>query len=163
MAGLLDQPDLAPPIRMYRAYFSKPETDPFGGDYAAVLDPYRVDPLNAASALTQASVTQHIYAVSQQGDLTAFLLWHATPGLAAEWYPGRISPLHTVSHYASRMGRPPCCWDGESFANRGNMTFGTAPLTHWDPAYLHLAAAVHVPSAAAYRTTPRSEERRVVR
>ena len=28
------------------------------------------------------------------------------------------------------------------------MTFGTAPLAHWDPAYLHLAAAVHVPSAA---------------
>ena len=29
------------------------------------------------------------------------------------------------------------------------MTFGTAPLAHWDPGYLHLAAAVHVPSAAA--------------
>ena len=29
------------------------------------------------------------------------------------------------------------------------MTFGTAPLAHWDPAYLHLAAAVHVPSATA--------------
>ena len=29
------------------------------------------------------------------------------------------------------------------------MTFGTAPLAHWDPAYLHLATAVHVPSAAA--------------
>ena len=29
------------------------------------------------------------------------------------------------------------------------MTFGTAPLAHWDPTYLHLAAAVHVPSAAA--------------
>ena len=47
------------------------------------------------------------------------------------------------------MGRPPCCWDGESFANRGDVTFGTAPLAHWDPAYLHLAAVVHVPSAAA--------------
>ena len=28
------------------------------------------------------------------------------------------------------------------------MTFGTAPLAQWDPAYLHLATAVHVPSAA---------------
>ena len=33
-------------------------------------------------------------------------------------------------------------------SNRGDVTFGTAPLAHWDPAYLHLAAAVHVPSAA---------------
>ena len=28
------------------------------------------------------------------------------------------------------------------------MTFGTALIAHWDPAYLHLAAVVHVPSAA---------------
>ena len=47
------------------------------------------------------------------------------------------------------MGRPPCRWDGEAFANRGDVTFGTAPLAHRDPGYLHLAAAVHVPSAAA--------------
>ena len=108
MAGLLGQPDLAPPIRTYRAYFSRPETDPFGGNYAAVLDPYRVDPLNAAAAPTPASVAQQIYAASQHGDPTAFLLWHATPRLAADRDPGRISLLYTVSHYASRMRRPPC-------------------------------------------------------
>ena len=28
------------------------------------------------------------------------------------------------------------------------MTYGTALLAQWDPAYLHLASAVHVPSAA---------------
>ena len=128
MAGLLGQPDLAPPIRTYRAYFSRPETDPFGGNYAAVLDPYQVDPLNAAAAPTPASVAQQIYAASQQGDPTAFLLWHATPGLAVDRDPGRISLLHSVSHYASRMGRPPCCWDNETFANRGDVTFRTAPL-----------------------------------
>ena len=148
IAGLLGQPDLAPPIRTYCAYFSRPETDPFGGDYAAVLDLYRVDQLNAADVPTPASVAQQIYAASQQGDPTAFLLWHATPRIAADRDPGRISLLHTVSHYASRMGRPPCCWDGKSFANRGDVTFGTAPLAHWNPAYLHIVAAVHVPSAA---------------
>ena len=68
MAGLLGHPDLEPPICTYRAYFSRPETDPFGGDYAAVLDPYRVDPLNAAAAPRPASVAQQIYAASQQGD-----------------------------------------------------------------------------------------------
>ena len=138
MAGLLGQTHLAPLIRTYRAYFSKPETDPFGGDYAVILDPYRVDPLNAADAPTPAIITQQIYAASQQGDPTVFLLWHATPELAADQDPGCISLLHYVSHYASRMGRPPCCWYGESFVNRGDVTFGTAPLAHWDPAYLHL-------------------------
>ena len=74
MAGLIGQPDLAPPIRTYHAYFSRPETDPFGGDYAAVLEPYPVDPLNAAFAPTPASVAQQIYAARQKGDPTAFLL-----------------------------------------------------------------------------------------
>ena len=128
MAGLLGQPDSAPPIHTYRAYFFRPETDPFGGNYAAVLDLYRVDHLNAAAAPTPASVAQQIYAASQQGDPTAFLLWHATPGLAVDRDPGRIYLLHSVSHYASRMGRPPCRWDNETFANRGDVTFRTAPL-----------------------------------
>ena len=75
MASLLGQPDLAPPIRTYRAYFYSPETDPFGGDYAAVLAPYQVDPLNAPAAPTPASFTQQIYASSQHGEPTAFLLW----------------------------------------------------------------------------------------
>ena len=51
------------------------------------------------------------------------------------------------------MGRPPCRWDDETFANWGNVTFGTAPLAQWDPAYLHLATAVHVPSAAMIDAT----------
>ena len=148
MAGLTGQPDLEPPICTYRAYFPRPETYPFSGDYAAVLEPYRVYPLNAAAAPTPASVAQQIYAASQKGDPTAFLLWHATPGIMVDWDPGRVSLLHLVSHYASQMGRPQCCWDDKTFANRGNVTYGTAPLDQWDPAYLHLAPSVHVPSAA---------------
>ena len=148
MAGRGGQPDLAPMICTYRAYFSRPETDPFSGNYEAVLDPYRVNLMNAAAALTPASVSQQIYATSQQGDPSAFLLWHVTPGLAEDWEPGRVSLLHTVSHYASRMGRPPCRWDDRTFANRGNVSYGTAPLANWDPTYLHLAPAVHVPRSA---------------
>ena len=66
MAGLGGQPDLAPTIFTYHAYFSRPETDPFSGNHEAVLDPYRVDPMNAAAALTIASVSQQIYTASQQ-------------------------------------------------------------------------------------------------
>ena len=58
-----------------------------------------------------------------------------------------------MSHYASRTGRPPCQWDDETYANRGDVSYGTAPLENWDPTYLHLALAVHVPSAAAINTS----------
>ena len=68
MAGLGGQPDLVPTICTYYAYFSRPETDPFFGDYEAVLDPDWIDPMNAADALTLASVSQQVYAASQQGD-----------------------------------------------------------------------------------------------
>ena len=50
MTRLGGQLDLAPTICMYRTYFSRPETDPFSGDYEAVLYPYRIDPMNAAAA-----------------------------------------------------------------------------------------------------------------
>ena len=65
MAGLDRQPDLEPTICTYRAYFSLPETDPFPGDYEAVLDPYWIDPINAAAAQTPASVSQQVYTVRQ--------------------------------------------------------------------------------------------------
>ena len=53
----------------------------------------------------------------------------------------------------SNMGRPPCRWDDETFANRGEKAYHTAPLAQWYPAYLHLAPAVIVPSAAAINTS----------
>ena len=121
MAGFISHPDLAPPIRTYRAYFSRPETDPFSGDYTAVKDPYHVNLMSTASAPTPASVAQQIYAAIQQGDPTAILLWHATPGITLDWDPGRVSLLHLVSYYASWMGRPPYHWDDETFANRNNV------------------------------------------
>ena len=142
MDGLCGPPDLVPTICTYRSYFSSPETDPFSGGYEAVLEPYRIDPMNAASAQTPASISQQIYVASQQGDPTAFLLWHATPGLAKDWVPGRISLLHSFSYYASRMGRPPCRWDDGTFANLVDVSYGTATLAVCYPTYLHLALAV---------------------
>ena len=153
MAGLGRHPDLAPTICTYCAYFSRPETDRFSGDYEAALDPYQIDPMNAAAALTPDRVLQQVYASSHKRDPAAFLLWHATPGIAKDWDPGRISLLHSVSHYSSQMGRPPCQWDDGTFANRSNVAYGTAPLANWDPTYLHLTPAVHVPSAAAINTS----------
>ena len=50
------------------------------------------------------------------------------------------------------MGRPPCWGDDETLENRGDVTYGTTPLAQWDPAYLHHAPDVHVPSAAMIDT-----------
>ena len=51
------------------------------------------------------------------------------------------------------MGSPPCKWDDRNIANRGDVSYNTAPLAEWDPIYLHLAPAVHVPSAATIDTS----------
>ena len=87
MAGLGVQPDLAPTTFTYRAYFSRPETDPFSGNYEAVWDLYWVNLMNASAALTPASMSQQIYSASHQGYPTAFLLWHLTPKLTEDWEP----------------------------------------------------------------------------
>ena len=97
MAGLGSQPDLAHTICKYRAYLSCPETDLFYGNYEVVLDPYCVDSMNAAAALTPASMSQQIFSASHQGDPTAFLLWHATPGIAEDRDPGHVSTLSVTT------------------------------------------------------------------
>ena len=142
MAGLGGPPNLVPTIFTYRAYFSFPEKNPFSGGYEAVLEPYRIYPMNTDAAQTPARVSQQLYTASQQGDPTTSLLWQATPGLAKDWDPGHISSLHSVSYYASWMGQPPCKWDDGTFANRRYVSYGTAPLSLWEPTYLHLAPAV---------------------
>ena len=142
MTGLGGPYNLVPMIFTYRAYFSSQVTNRFSGGYEAVLEPYRIDPMNFAAAQTSARVSQQIYTASQQGDPTTSLLWHATPRLAKDWDPGHISSLHSVSYYASWMGQPPCRWDDGTFANRIYVSYGTAPLALLYPTYLHLAPVV---------------------
>ena len=102
MAGLSGPPVLVPMICTYHTYFSSPDTDPLSGDYQTVLEPYLIDLMNAAAAQTPESVSQQIYVASQQGDPTAFLLWHATPGIAKDRDPGRVSLLHSIT--TTRVG-----------------------------------------------------------
>ena len=73
--------------------------------------------------------------------------------LAEDHDPGRVLLLHSVSHYASRMGRPASKWDNRTFANQGDVSYGTAPLAVWGPTYLHLAPSVYVPSTVAIDTS----------
>ena len=98
-------------------------------------------------------VSQKVYAARQQGDPIAFLLWNATPGIDKDRDPGRVLLLHSISHYASRMGRPASQWDNKMFTSQGDVSYVTATLAVWDPTYLHLDPAVYVPSAAAIDTS----------
>ena len=61
--------------------------------------------------------------------------------------------LHSVSHYASWVGRPASQWDDRTFENRGDISYGTAPLAVLYPTYLHLAPAVYMSSVAAIDTS----------
>ena len=128
MAGLVGPPVLVPMISTYNAYLSSPETDPFSGYYQAVLEPYPIDHMNAAAVQTPEIVSQQIYAASNQGDPTAFLLWNTTPCLAEDRDPGHVSLLYSISHYASWMGRTASKWYDRIFTNRGDVSYGTAPL-----------------------------------
>ena len=88
--------------------------------------------MNVAAVKTPASVSHQVYEAIQQEDHTAFLLWHATPRLAEDRDPGRIFLLHSVSYYVSWMGRPTCKWDDGTFANCGDVSYGTTPLAVWN-------------------------------
>ena len=63
------------------------------------------------------------------------------------------TPLHEPLRQLDGKAALPCQWDDGTYANRGDVSYGTAPLSNWDPTYLHLALAVHAPSAAAINTS----------
>ena len=75
------------------------------------------------------------------------------PGLAEVHDPGRVSLLHSVSHYTSWMGQTASKWDNRTLVNQGDISYGTAPLGVRYPTYLHLALAVYMLSAAAIDTS----------
>ena len=51
------------------------------------------------------------------------------------------------------MGQPSSNWDNGKFANRGDVSYVTAPLAVWDPTYLDLTPAIYVLSASAIDTS----------
>ena len=51
------------------------------------------------------------------------------------------------------MGLPSSKWDDRTFANCGDVSYGTVPLAVWEPTNLHLAPAVYMTSAAAIDTS----------
>ena len=51
------------------------------------------------------------------------------------------------------MGQPSRNWDNGKFANRGDVSYVTAPLAVWDPTYLDLTPAIYVLSASAIDTS----------
>ena len=63
------------PMTNCRDYLSSTETDNFCGNYAAVLVIYTIDPTDAAATAAPADVAQLIYAMAQEGILTAFIQW----------------------------------------------------------------------------------------
>ena len=109
--------------------------------------------MNTGAAQTHTSVSQQVYAASHQGDPNAFLLWHAMPGIAEDCDSGCVLLLHSIDHYASWMGRTASKWYDRIFTNRGDVSYGTAPLAVWDPTYLHLAPSVYMPIAVAIDTS----------
>ena len=92
------------------------------------MDPYLIDPMNAAAVQTPVRVSKQIYTAIQIKDPNAFLLWHFLLGLAKDCDPDCVSLLHSVSHYVSRMGRPASIWDDRMSANQGDVSYITAPL-----------------------------------
>ena len=108
--------------------------------------------MNAGAGKTPEIVSQQVYSDIQQGDPTAFLLWHIMPGIAKDRDPGRVLLLHSISYYVSRMGMSVSRWEDNTFANQEYVSYGTAPFAVWGPTYLHLAPASNVPSATAIDT-----------
>ena len=99
-------PGLVPPFKTYREYFASEETNPFTDNFAAVMDPYALDPTKTVAAHEPAALSRQVYSLTMSGDPTAFLLCHLTLGFDSGDDPGRIGLVHSISRYDARIVRP---------------------------------------------------------
>jgi len=139
---------LAPSIQDFWAYYVSPESNPFDGDYRGILEPYRIDPVNTVAAPSSSTISAMVYGADDV--LIAFLLWHATVGADPAMNSGRISMLHVISQFLTRLRRAITLWDGKAFSLKRDVLAGNVALADWHSEYLnHLLVNVAVPSASA--------------
>ena len=111
-------PATVPLVQYYMSHFAASKKDLFDGDYKAYLAPYLIDGAAHTNGLGLAYVSRQIYPTTGD-DLTAFLLWLATPGLNPDKDPGHIFLLHLISQVASWMGHPTTKWNPRHFPPQG--------------------------------------------
>ena len=126
-------PILFYPMNTYWDYLSRTETNTFCGRYAAVLAMHSTDPASATATTAPANMAWLIYAASQEGITTKFLLWHQ----GARGRDAQIVLLHSVSKYTSMMGLTLPYWYDRSFASNGDIACGTIACANWLPESIH--------------------------
>jgi hypothetical protein len=139
--GMLGVTGPAQPVAChYRNYFGDPSNDPFGGDYAQVLQSYSV-PVANQNVLTPAQVQTLALSGQTQNVPSAFLLQLAD---------GKLHIFIQLAKFEARMGLPATPWDGQLFAQKGDLFHNQSQLVTWDTTHFHqIAAPLRVNTAAA--------------
>jgi hypothetical protein len=120
-----------PVLCYYRDYFGNPSNDPFDGAYTQVLHPYAV-PLANQNILTPAQVQTLALSGQTQNVPSAFLLQLAD---------GNLHIFLQLAKFEARMGLPATPWDGQLFAQKGELFHNQSQLVMWDTSLFHQAAA----------------------
>ena len=86
-----------------------------------------------------------------EGIPTAFILCHPTDGEVDEEEDAvRVSLLHIVIQFPTRLGNPPMQWDTRTFDSKGDVFFGRIVVLDWDERYTRqIRVAKYIPTAAS--------------
>ena len=106
----------------YRERFSDASYDVFNGDYAAIMDQYKLD-LQPVNAPTPASLATSACNARANGTVTptAYLLMHG----------GMIHLYHSISRFLPRLGQLPTEWDDLMFVTKGDLYQNMPTTTFW--------------------------------
>ena len=135
-------PEVVPLFKTYWEYFASTETNLFTENFAAIMAPYALDPANSAAAHEPTTLFRQVYYSTMLGDPTVFLLFHPTLGFDPGNDPSRLSLVHLISRYDSRIGRLASPWDDKAFGTRGDIVMGTVSCVRWLPAYMRQTSMV---------------------
>ena len=123
-----------PPLTTYAQYLQDADHDPHGGDYAAMLTAFAVEPHNNAPS-TPENLRTAVYNMASRNQFNSLVVHVVgTPGDPADM--GHVQLYHNVTTYPAAFGTQ-SNWDGRAFATFGDVMHGQFNTVEWPHALMN--------------------------
>ena len=123
-----------PPLTTYAQYLQDADHDPHGGNYAAMLTAFAVEPHNNAPS-TPENLRTAVYNMASRNQFNSLVVHVVgTPGDPADM--GHVQLYHNVTTYPAAFGTQ-SNWDGRAFATFGDVMHGQFNTVEWPHALMN--------------------------
>jgi len=137
-------PAVVAPITTFRELYDRPESDTHAGNYAAVLQAFRVPATHA----NWVRARKFRMALDNSVTTNAYVGLFATPGFD----PGRTRLLHAPREFPAVIGRP-TAYDGQAYASLDDVAAGTIQAANFRGDFFDITPEITISTTPAIGAT----------